>query len=726
MEKIKGFVEKVRFRDNKYVVLQLDSDGVENIAVGVLGDISEGEFLVLKGEYTNHPKYGLRFNAKYCERKLPEKAVGIEKYLASGAVGSINKKLAERIVSVFGDDTLEIMENSPDRLCEVRGISPELCQEIEYESRAIFERSTLITFLAKYETESVYAVRMYNIYGRKSIDIIRKNPYVLCDEGIELKYNRANYIADGIGIPQNAECRIIALIKQFLTVNTRNGHTCLPYDSLITAAARYYSEEDIMSAYSLALEQDELAEYSINGRKYVYKYDYYVAENFAAERIKQLSSLSYSDYPDYDCLIDIEEQENNIQYAPEQRNAIATAIERDVMVLTGGPGTGKTTTLRAIISVMEKEGRKVALAAPTGRAAKRMNELTGHYASTIHRLLEAEYDSDGIQTFARNEETPIDCDVLIIDEMSMVDSFLFEKLLRAMRGGCKLIMAGDFNQLPSVGPGNILESLVYSNIVPVVKLTDIFRQARQSDIVINAHRIVSGEYPVLQNNNDFFFVEKSDSESADFIVDLVKNQLMGNYNYSVYDDIQIITPVHMGSTGTDELNGILQESLNPSDDDKDEIVIGDTVFRVGDKVMETKNNYGIRWTRNYQGGMGIFNGDIGRITEISPNRRLIYIDFDGRSAEYSFESAVTLELAYAITVHKSQGCEFEAVVMPVLPGYDRLCYRSLLYTAVTRARKLLILVGSEETIRNMVDTNNNKKRFSCFRNMLERKDEQNG
>ena len=721
---IEGTVENVLFKNesNGYIVLDLDAGGELITVVGELGDIEEGESLILEGSYTTHRRFGTQFRAVYCERKLPDTVVNIEKYLASGAIKGIGPGLARRIVAVFGADTLNIMENAPHRLSEIKGISAAKCEEIAGEAKKLFSLRCIMTFLSQYDIRSQFAMKAYRKFGGDTMELLKLNPYLLFGDSIDLDFRKADSIAHDMHISRNDDKRVIAGIQYILRSNTSLGHSCLPLESLMQIATKALgvSESDFYSSYNAALDDDELFEFIKNEREYVYLPDYYYAEHFIADRIHILRDFTSPEDFDYDDLINIEEEEHNIRYEKKQRQAITTAVSRGLMILTGGPGTGKTTTLNAIISIFEKRGMRVLLAAPTGRAAKRMSDLTDRDAKTIHRLLEVVYDAGGKLSFAHNENNPLDCDVLVIDEMSMVDVLLFESLLRAVRLGCRLIMVGDSDQLPSVGAGNLLRDLIDSKVVPVTELTEIFRQARQSCIVTNAHKIVAGEYPDLtQRRSDFFFFKRDDYEQAvRLIVDLAKRRLPKAYNYSPTDDIQILTPSRKGTVGSVELNKILQNEINPPGDAKPEYKSYVYTFRVGDKVMQTRNNYDIVWRRGDEQGTGIYNGDIGKIVNINPPAMTAVIDFDGRVASYPFDMLSNVELAYAITVHKSQGCEFEAVIMPVLGGFEKLFYRNLLYTAVTRAKKLLILIGSEEKINSMVDNNRRTKRYTCLRNML--------
>ena len=721
---IEGTVENVLFKneENGYCVLDLDAGGELITVVGELGDIESGEGLILEGGYVSHKKFGTQFRAVYCERKLPDTVVNIEKYLASGAVKGIGPALAKRIVNTFGITTLDIMENAPYRLSEIKGISPKKCEEIAAETKKLFSLRLIMSFLSQFGIKSQYAMRAYRTYGADAIELLKLNPYLLCGDAIGLDFKKADSVAHDLHIESNSDVRIIAGIQHILRANAGIGHSCIPLETLAEKAkkALEVTEQDFYRAYNAGLDDDNIFEYIKNEREYVYLPEYFHAESFIADRIKILRDFTSPEDFNYDALIDIEEEEHNIKYEKLQRQAITTAVSRGLMILTGGPGTGKTTTLNAIISILEKRGLNVLLAAPTGRAAKRMSDLTGYEAKTIHRLLEVQFDPAGNQKFIHNEENPLKCDVLVVDEMSMVDVLLFEALLRAVRLGCKLIMVGDSDQLPSVGAGDLLRDLISSGIVPVTELKEVFRQAQKSCIVTNAHRIVSGEMPDLsRKDSDFFFMKREDyAQAMKLIVDLAKTRLPKAYNYSPTDDIQIIAPSRIGSLGTIELNKVLQREINPPSPSKPECKSYIYTFRLGDKVMQTKNNYDIIWKKNDESGTGIFNGDIGKIIKIDNVSSSAVIEFDGRTAVYPFDTLSQIELAYAVTVHKSQGCEFEAVIMPVLGSFEKLCYRNLLYTAVTRAKKLLILIGTEDIIQKMVGNVRKNRRYSCLAHML--------
>ena len=579
-------------------------------------------------------------------------------------------------------------------------------------------------FLSQYDIRSKYAMRAYQHWGTGAMDMLAANPYLLCSSGVELDFQKADAVAQGMQFAHNAPQRIQAGICYILQYNTNGGNACLPLDRLRPTACKYLqvNEAEFEIAYAAALEDHTLYVYEKNGRDFVYLEDYYIAERYIADRIGVVQDFSApEDQKIFEKMIDTQQQEQGMQYAALQRKAIVTALSRSIMILTGGPGTGKTTTLNAIIELYEKQGYRVMIAAPTGRAASRISDLTGYEASTIHRMLAVEYDMSGNMRFQHNEHNPLDCDVMIVDEMSMVDVLLFEHLLRALRLSCKVVLVGDCDQLPSVGAGNLLRDLIHSDRVPVVALKEIFRQAQKSSIITNAHKIIQGEHPDLSRKDSdcFFFQRLQEKDATQLMLDLVKTRLPNAYGYSPMEDIQVITPSRKGSMGVIELNQQLQAVLNPKSVDKPECRSILYTFREGDKVMQIKNNYDIIWHKDGENGTGIFNGDIGYLRAINRQGQEVIAEFDGRRATYPFEQLDQLELAYAVTVHKSQGSEFQAVVMPLLGGFPKLYYRNLLYTAVTRARRLLILIGSQNVIYQMVDNNRRMNRYTCLRDMLE-------
>ncbi len=730
--RIEGTVENVMFRNeqNGYAVLDLDAGGELITVVGEIGDVDEGERLALEGSYVTHPRFGNQFQAQYCERKLPSDALSIQKYLASGAIKGIGPSLARKIVDVFGANTLEIMEKEPTKLLEIRGISPKKCENIAAEVKEIFALRSVMTFLSQYGIRSRYAMRVYKKYGSGGMDMICANPYLLCSSGIELEFGKVEKMAEDMNIKKHSPERVAAGIEYILTFNhNTNGHVCLPLAKLEPTATKYLevSQKVFYEVYNQEVHDGNICEYLKGEDEYVYMPDYYIAERYIADRVRVLCDFSTRDeLSKYEKMIDEEQLRHRITYEKIQREAIATALSRSIMIMTGGPGTGKTTTLNAIISIYEKLGYKVMIAAPTGRAAQRISDLTGYNAKTIHRLLEVEFDMAGMPRFKHNENNPLICDVIVVDEMSMVDVLLFEGLLRSLRLGCKVILVGDSDQLPSVGAGNLLKELIDSGVVPVIALKQIFRQAQESCIITNAHKIIHGEYPDLTRKDaDFFFFQRLEPDKVtELLLELARDRLPKAYCYSPTENIQIVTPSRKGTLGVVELNKKLQQALNPPKNGIAETKSMLYTFREGDKVMQMKNNYDIVWHKDDEEGTGIFNGDIGRILSINRHSGEAVVDFDSRRVTYPFDMLDQLELAYAITVHKSQGSEFDAVIMPVLGDFPKLYYRNLLYTAVTRAKKLFIVIGSRTKVNSMVDNNRRTRRISCLSHMLRGNDDE--
>ncbi len=726
--KIEGVVEDVLFcnKENGYIVLDLNTGESYVTVVGELGNIEAGEELSVGGRYVNHPKFGVQFRADYCERKLPATSAAILKYLSSGVIKGIGPTTAKRIVEAFGDESLNVIESTPERLADIKGLSRSKAEEIAHDFKRITGIRTLMIFLGSYGIQPSIAVAAWKRWGQFATEVIKANPYTLCESGIELDFDTAETMAGKMGIPKDSESRIRAGITYILAKNTLNGHTCLPYKRLSETAQLLLDvdKELLDKVIDDEISEGNLCEYykeEKSRRRYIFLDNYYRAESYIASRLALMKGFFLDNQNDYSKLIDIEEKTKTIVYAQKQREAIDRALSTGFLILTGGPGTGKTTTLKAIISLFEQRGLSVMICAPTGRAAKRISDLTGYPAKTIHRLLEVTYDSTGQLKFKHCETNTVSCDVMIIDEMSMVDTLLFEALLRAIKLSCRLIMVGDSDQLPSVGAGNILKDMIESGRLSYVRLTEIFRQAQQSCIVTNAHKIVSGEEPDLsRKDSDFFFMQRLNSEdAAATVAELVAERLPDAYGFSPIDDIQVLCPSRKGLLGSVELNKLLQERLNPSKKDLSETKGLIFTYRENDKVMQIKNNYDVVWKKGGENGTGIFNGDIGTIVAVKRRDNSIIIDFEGRVAEYTFDMLDQVELAYAVTVHKSQGSEFNAVILPLLGGFDKLYYRNLLYTAVTRAKKMLIIVGSKSIVMRMVENNRRTNRYTCLREMLE-------
>ncbi len=722
--RLEGTVENIIFynEENGYTVLQMTTDIDLITVVGEFGGVEVGETLIVTGYYTTHARFGTQFRAEVYERLLPASSAAIESYLASGVLKGVGAVLARRMVKAFGDDTLNVIEQTPSRLCEVDGISPKKAEKIAEEYKKLFGMRAVMLFLNSYGVPTPNAIKVWKEYGLTAQEVITQNPYALCIEEIGVDFERADQIALKNGIAPNAFERLSAGVIHVLRHNLNNGHVCLPEEKLAATAALLVDSDshqmiDVMAEME---EQNIIISLKRAHIRFYYLPRYYEAEHAVSARIfYRLKRRQEGILPDIDKFVGEFEKQQGIVYAQLQRKAIVLAITSPIMILTGGPGTGKTTAISAIIRLLGQIGEKVVLAAPTGRAAKRMSELTGSEAKTIHRLLEVDFTSkEGDLQFKRNEKNPLPADTVIIDEASMLDVLLFESLLRAMRPDCRLILVGDPDQLPPVGAGNVLSDLISCGQVPMVHLTEIFRQAAKSLIVTNAHAIVSGNYPELdRKDNDFFFLASSNtSQIAVTAADLCARRLPKSYGFSPMWDIQVLSPTRVGALGTGELNRVLQRSLNPPAPTKKEFSSGLVLFREGDKVMQIRNNYDLVWERdNGEEGMGVFNGDIGVVEMISGPSSTILVRYDDHIAEYSFDMANELELAYAITVHKSQGNEYDAVILPLAESRSRLYYRNLLYTAVTRAKKLLIIVGSRKAVYYMVDSH---KKISRYTNLI--------
>ena len=728
MEELQGYVDHIVFRnaDNGYTVLNLISDEDEITCVGIFPVVTEGEILLLHGEYTSHPTYGEQFQMKSYETKPPEDVLSMERYLASGAIKGIGVALAARIVRRFKNDTFRIMEEEPERLAEVKGISERMAMEI---SNQMVEKKDLrdaMIFLEKYGISTNLAVKIYQAYGQEIYSVIRENPYRMAEEVSGIGFKIADEIASRVGIRTDSDFRIRSGILYCLTGAATLGHTYLPREELLRYAKQLLGvEPEHIEGHIMNLAMDGKVELKEEG---IYAKSFYRMEQRSAGMLHALNQ-EYDVTPAKlaQAIARISEEEQ-MELDEWQAEAVRQAATHGLFVLTGGPGTGKTTTIRAMISYFVGEGYDIFLAAPTGRAAKRMSETTGYEAKTIHRMLEvngamSEAEESARQIggmFERNESNPLEADVIIIDEMSMVDITLLYALLKAVGAGTRLILVGDVNQLPSVGPGNVLRDIIASGCFPVVTLQKIFRQASQSDIVVNAHKINDGEHIALDNKSkDFFLLKRYDADVIiNVMLQLVK-QKMPRYVDATSYDIQVLTPTRKGLLGVERLNTILQQYLNPPAKQKKEHQVGDRIFREGDKVMQIRNNYQLEWEiRSRYGlaidkGLGVFNGDVGIIQEINDYSSTVSVLYDeNRLVQYPFKGLDELELAYAITIHKSQGSEYPAVVMPLLPGPRMLMNRNLLYTAVTRARKCITIVGDENVFYQMVDNTTQQRRYS--------------
>lgn len=725
--KLEGTVEEVIYRnaENGYIVLNLDSNGVLVAVNGTLGDIVEGEKLTLHGEYVNSAKYGRQFKAKVCERMLPTTEAEIRKYLGSGIIRGIGPAMAKKIVAAFGTDALYIIEEDPIRLSEIKGITTDKALYIGKEFRRLNSVRAVIEYLQKFAISPAAAILVWKRYGDNSVNLIKENPYLLCESGIDVDFAIADAMAAEMGFDCDNENRTAAGIIYVLRENTYGGHTCLPLKRLCECVCEHLRCDRDMFNQGLRrdIENNAAVLAIIRGYEFVYLTEYYQAEQYITDKLSDMLKIGVHSLKDYSDKIAGIEFAENIKYETLQKAAINGSLGYNLFILTGGPGTGKTTTLNAIIQLCKSMKKSIALAAPTGRAAKRISDLTGEKAKTIHRLLEMDFSDDDTPRFKHNELNPLAADIIIIDEMSMVDALLFEALLRAIKLESKLIMVGDSNQLPSVGAGNILRDLIASKTLPTVELHEIFRQAAQSLIVTNAHSIVNGIMPELnERGKDFFFMNcENEADIPRLVISLAKERLPKTYGYNPIDDIQILTPTKIGLSGTKELNKALQLALNPPMRNKKELKFFDVAFRMGDKVMQVKNDYDVEWKRDGMKGSGIFNGDIGIITDADAFGGTLTIDFDGRIAVYTTDMLQKLDHAFAVTIHKSQGSEYDAVIMPITSVTKNLLYRNLLYTGVTRAKKILIIIGTKQVIAQMVANDRKMLRYSCIKPLLQDK-----
>ena len=742
--KLEGYVEHIIYRntENGYSVLNLVSDGEETTVVGIFHYISEGELLELEGEYTEHPLYGQQFHMERFEVKVPQDALAMERYLGSGAIKGIGAALAARIVRRFGAKTFEIMEREPERLAEIKGISERKAREIAEQMEEKRELRQAMVFLQEYGISVNLAVKVYERYGQEIYRIIKENPYRLAEDIAGVGFRTADEIAKKVGIREDSDFRIRSGLLYTLLGASSEGHTCLPEELLLRKAAellRVPAEAVERHLNDLSMDRKLVRKIFSDAegreRTFVYSSTAYYAELSTAVMLSRLNLTLETSDTEIDTLLHRVSRQSKIELDERQKEAVSEAVKHGVLILTGGPGTGKTTTINAMIRYFEAEGLEILLAAPTGRAAKRMTEATGCQARTIHRMLELSggpESAGGRASFMKNEDDPLEADVIIIDEMSMVDLYLMQALLKAVVPGTRLILVGDVNQLPSVGPGSVLQDLIRSKAFPVVRLTKIFRQAAESDIIVNAHKINRGERIVLDNKSrDFFFLQRQDPNVILRVVLALVQEKLPRYVNAQPSDIQVLTPMRKGALGVENLNRVLQRYLNPAAPDKPELPFGHGsaggedgenqkgVLRTGDKVMQIRNNYQLEWeVRNRYGiavdrGLGVFNGDMGIVRGINSFAEEVTVEFDeGRMVSYPYKQLDELELAYAVTVHKSQGSEYPAVVIPLLAGPRPLMNRNLLYTAVTRARSCVTLVGSAGTFQAMVDNGTEQKRYT--------------
>ena len=744
METIKGYVDHIIYqnKDNGYAVLSMNVDDEEEICVGIFRGVDNGENLEITGEYVEHPSYGFQFKANSFKVVEPDDLLSMERYLGSGAIKGVGEALAKRIVKRFGKDTFRVIEEEPERLVEVKGISERIAQQITDQMIEKREIREAFLFLQKYGITNTLAVKIYEKYGMGMYGILKENPYRLAEDIQGVGFRLADEIAEKIGIHTDSDYRIRSGILYTLLQASLEGHMFLPMRVLVRRSADLLQvPEEAIRAQIQNLHMDhKVVVKKTTDEPEVYAFSYYYAELNCARMLRELNVLMETE------LLDSEEKrietilqrilkEQGLELDGLQKNAVLECVKHGIMILSGGPGTGKTTTINTIIRYFDEEGMDILLAAPTGRAAKRMTEATGYEARTIHRMLEINGGmEDGSRArFERNGENPLEADVVIIDEMSMVDIYLFQSLLEAVSVGTRLILVGDVDQLPSVGPGQVLQDLIESKSFPTVMLKKIYRQAGESDIVMNAHRINMGQKIALNNKSkDFFFLPRNDVQVIyKHMIQLITEKLPRYVEAQPYD-IQVLTPMRKGSLGVETLNEILQRYLNPADPSRKEHAAGDRIFREGDKVMQIKNNYQLEWEIVSQygiridSGSGVFNGDIGTIRRIREESSTVQVEYDEhRLVEYTFSQLDEIELAYAITIHKSQGSEYPAVLLPLLSGPKMLMNRNLLYTAVTRARKCVTILGSQEVVDGMIENENQYHRYTGLgRRILELESEE--
>ena len=729
---IRGTVQQIVFYHQEYgdAVLRLAAEeGAEVTTTGTFPNIGLGEQVILTGTWVTHPSYGEQFATEAFERRLPSSVRGIAEYLGSGLIRGVGQRLASRIAEHFGEDTFEVLSSEPDRLTEIRGITEKKAREIGRQFVEQSEMRLLMDFLNEHQLPVSLTPLLYKRLHASAIDALCENPYLLCDPYYDVDFGIADGLAMALGLSMLSEERADAGVLYTLTFNLDNGHTFIPVEKLTATVCSLLSDDDVTfdedrayAAIARLAACGRLVREQIAGRDAVYLRAIYDAETYLAEMLGGMSERDFTYDFDVDELLAALMDSAEFPYSEKQRQAISLAARSGLVILTGGPGTGKTTTVRGILQVFEALGLETLLAAPTGRAAKRLSDLTGMEAKTIHRLLEAGFAVGGRTAFARNLTNPLECGAVILDEVSMVDITLMQALIEALPHGARLVLVGDADQLPPVGPGNFLRDLITSHRVPTIQLTEIFRQAQQSDIVMNAHAVNAGRMPVPSGaDGDFFFMKRAEASAViETVAQLCATRLPSHYGLDPAQ-IQVLSPAKRQGSGTIALNRRLQEALNPPAETKLEKRFGDWVFREGDRVMQVRNNYDILWERegDDEPGTGIFNGDVGEILRIYPQQECLVVRFDDRVATYTYDMLGELELAYAVTVHKSQGSEFEAVVLALSDGLPRrLLTRNILYTAITRAKRLLVIVGSAETVAYMVENNQKGRRYSALKARL--------
>ncbi len=723
---IEGSVAAVIYQneENGYTVLRLEAGEGGVTVVGTIPGAAPGEHLTIRGRWTRHASYGEQFQAETVERRMPAGEKAIFEYLASGAVRGIGAATARRMVEEFGGEALTVLEERPEELTKIKGITRKRALAMGESFRLQMGMRRLLEFLSEHGLALQLAMPIYRRYGDRALETVKSNPYLLVDQELGVDFSQADALAISVGVEGESPRRLEAGILFELSHNLNNGHTFLPRRKLLPATAQLLNvEQDALEdALEGLLVRGEIVQEEIAGETACYLADLQEAEQYVAFRIAEMSASELYPPTRLEELLDRIQREQGIVYAPQQMEAVRLAAGRQVMLLTGGPGTGKTTCLRGVLALFDALGLETALAAPTGRAAKRLGELCGVEGTTIHRLLETQFDpGTGRLVFAHGEDDPLRADAVIVDETSMVDILLMRALLAALRGDCRLILVGDPDQLPSVGPGNLFSDLIRCGTVPTVRLTEIFRQAAESAIVMNAHAVNQGALPALNNSStDFFFLRrKNPAQAVETIVELVKSRLPANMGIPA-EQIQVLSPTRRRQTGTTALNRALQEAVNPPEAGRAERRFGEFVFREGDRVMQVRNNYDIMWREKngMSSGMGIFNGDVGRIEEVDNRSEVIKVDFEGRVVEYTPDMLGELEPAYAVTVHKAQGSEYRAVILAAVDGAPMLLTRGVLYTAITRARELFILVGDEEVVARMTANNRQQRRYSGLRYRL--------